>query len=154
MGVHVFMAKGGLWGPETFLTSSCQSASTSYAWDCMIRNTWRRTAFRGTNGNVEIGRTIGPCSILPVSRSAASTKSLAVRRMADGIGVFYSCATAAWETAGTDLRRRAVRRGKPARRAYRKRRAINVPHGEACGAISKGAWRFRRPWRGSLRGER
>src|SRR5208282_2092108 len=50
-------------------------------------------------------RTIGPCSILPVSRSPASTKSSAARRTANGIGPFYSCQTAAWKKVESDLRR-------------------------------------------------
>jgi hypothetical protein len=72
-------------------------------------------------------QTIGPCSIHPANRSLASTKSSAARRTADGIGQFYSCQTAALEAVEPDLQRRGVRRGKPARRAYRKRCAIDVP---------------------------
>ncbi len=98
----------------------------------MTRNTWRRTAFTSINGNVEIAPddwTLLDPSGKPLARLYNNVP--AARRTADGIGAFYSCETAAWETAGTDLQRRAVRRGKPARRAYWKQRAIEVPHWRA-----------------------
>jgi hypothetical protein len=57
----------------------------------MTRNKWHRTDLNG-----EIAPDDWTLLAIPsASRSLASTKSSAARRMANGIGPFYSCQTAA-----------------------------------------------------------
>ena len=71
-------------------------------------------------------------SLNPLSLKCSSNRQLVLSpeppysscRLRD---VFYSCQTATSETVEPDLQRRGARRGKPARRTYRKRCAIDVP---------------------------